>query len=255
MQYLALATDYDGTLALNGHVSKLTLDSLTRLKQSGRKLILVTGRPLADLRAAFPQLDLCDAVVVENGALLYWPAENREEVLHEPPPAEFVAELVRRGVEPCSVGRVIVASWRPHEKTILEVIQAMGLEHHIIFNKRAVMVLPSGMNKASGLASVLPRLALLPRQVVAVGDAENDHALLEMCGVAVAVANALPALKEKSDLVTVGDHGAGVSELIERLLADDLASLGPRRPRKDFIAAGSAATVGTASSGDGDVMR
>ncbi|MCI0360367.1 MAG: Cof-type HAD-IIB family hydrolase [Planctomycetaceae bacterium] len=235
MQYLALATDYDGTLALNGHVSKLTLASLDRLRQSGRKLILVTGRPLPDLRAAFPEIHLCDAVVVENGALLFWPKEDREEVLHGPPPAEFVAELLRRGVEPCSVGRVVVASWRPQEKTILEVIQAMGLEHQIIFNKRAVMVLPSGINKASGLSKVLERMNLLPAQVVGVGDAENDHAFLDMCGVAVAVANALPALKEKSDLVTVGDHGAGVSELIERLVADDLASFGTRRPRHEFV--------------------
>jgi len=235
MQYLALATDYDGTLALNGHVSKITLRALDRLRQSGRKLILVTGRPLPDLREAFPQIKLCDAVVVENGALLYWPAEDREEVLHEPPSAEFVAELVRRGVEPCSVGRVIVASWRPHETTILEVIQAMGLEHQIIFNKRAVMVLPSGVNKASGLASVLPRMELSPAQVVGVGDAENDHAFLDMCGVAVAVANAVPALKDKSDLVVIGDHGIGVTELIDRLLADDLADLGPRRPRKELV--------------------
>ena len=235
MQYLALASDYDGTLALDGHVSRLTLASLERLKASGRKLILVTGRALPDLQATFPHIGVCDAIVVENGALLYWPAENREEVLHDPPPAEFVAELIRRGVEPCSVGRVIVASWRPHEKVILEVIQAMGLEHHIIFNKRAVMVLPSGMNKASGLATVLKRMELKSSQVVGVGDAENDHAFLDTCGIAVAVANALPALKERADIVTEGDHGAGVSELIERMLADDLASLGPRRPRRETV--------------------
>src|SRR4029453_2118002 len=235
MQYLALATDYDGTLALNGHVSKITLKSLEQLRQSGRRLILVTGRPLPALKAAFPEVGLCDAVVVENGALLYWPSEDREEVLHEPPPAEFVAELLRRGVEPCSVGRVVVASWRPQEKTILEVIQAMGLEHQIIFNKRAVMVLPSGINKASGLASALTPLNLRPPQVVGVGDAENDHAFLDMCGVAVAVANALPALKERSDLVTIGDHGVGVWEWIERLLSDVLASLGSRRPRHEVV--------------------
>jgi len=235
MQYHALASDYDGTLALDGHVSRLTLASLERLKASGRKLILVTGRALPDLQATFPHIGVCDAIVVENGALLYWPAENREEVLHDPPPAEFVAELIRRGVEPCSVGRVIVASWRPHETVILEVIQAMGLEHHIIFNKRAVMVLPSGMNKASGLATVLKRMELKSSQVVGVGDAENDHAFLDTCGIAVAVANALPALKERADLVTEGDHGAGVSELIERMLADDLASLGPRRPRRETV--------------------
>jgi hydroxymethylpyrimidine pyrophosphatase-like HAD family hydrolase len=96
------------------------------------------------------------------------------------------------------------------------------------------MVLPSGMNKATGLAKALERLQFEPGNVVGVGDAENDHAFLESCGVAAAVANALPALKERCDLVMAGDHGQGVIELIDRLLADDLQSLGPRRPRADM---------------------
>ena len=81
MQYRALATDYDGTLAQDGHVSPETLDALRRLRASGRKVILVTGRELPELQSVFPDLAVCDAVVAENGGLLYWPAEQREEVL------------------------------------------------------------------------------------------------------------------------------------------------------------------------------
>ena len=115
MQYLALATDYDGTLAHDGHVSKITLEALQRLRSSGRKIILVTGRELPELKATFPYIHICDVVVVENGALLYWPAEDREEVLGEPPPESFILEINRRDVKPFSVGRVIFATWRPHE--------------------------------------------------------------------------------------------------------------------------------------------
>jgi len=170
-------------------------------------------------------------VVAENGALLYWPAEKREDVLGEPPPQEFIAEIVRRGVQPFSLGRVVFATWRPHEAAVLETIQRLGIGYQIIFNKRAVMVLPANINKATGLVAALDRLKISPEQVVAIGDAENDHAFLDTCSVAAAVDNALPALKERADLVTVGDHGRGVTELIDRLLADDLQSLGPRRPR------------------------
>ncbi|MEX2175385.1 MAG: HAD family hydrolase [Pirellulaceae bacterium] len=236
MQYQALASDYDGTLAHDGHVSKGTLAAVRRLKDSGRKFIMVTGRELPDLRAAFADLALCDAVVAENGALLYWPATDKEETLAEPPPAAFITEMTTRGVQPFSVGRVIFATWRPHEAVVLEVIQQMGLECQIIFNKGAVMVLPSGTNKATGLAKVLKRLKISPHHVVGVGDAENDHAFLESCGVAVAVENALVGLKGRCDIVTAADHGQGVVELIDRLLGDDLASLGPRRPRKEMAA-------------------
>jgi len=232
MNYLALASDYDGTLAHDSHVSEESLAAIRRLKESGRKLILVTGREMRELQSVFPDFHLCDVIVAENGALLLWPAEGREEVLGEPPPEKFVTEIMHRGVQPFAQGKVIFATWRPHENAVLEVIQTLGLEYQIIFNKRAVMVLPSGINKATGLAKALKRMKISANQVVGVGDAENDHAFLESCAVAAAVENALPVLKERCDMVLTKDHGAGVEELIDRMLADDLASLGVRRPRK-----------------------
>src|SRR5206468_1017620 len=111
------------------------------------------------------------------------------------------------------------------------VIREMGLELQVIFNKDAVMVLPSGVNKATGLASALAELGLSPHNVVGVGDAENDHAFLAYCEAAVAVDNALPMLKERADLVTRAGHGAGVVELIDRMIADDLGDLVPRLGR------------------------
>lgn len=235
MQYLALATDYDGTLAHHGRVSESTLDALRRVRASGRKLIMVTGRELPDLERAFPPLEMFDLIVAENGALLYWPAEKRTDVLAEPPPTTLCTTLKERGVSPLSCGRVVIGAWRPHEKILLEVISELGLEHHIIFNKDAVMVLPSGVNKATGLGHALDRMKINPDQVVGIGDAENDHAFLDACAIAVAVENALPSLKEHCDLVTTKDHGDGVVELIDRLLADDLASLGLRRPRRVLV--------------------
>jgi len=235
MRYLALASDYDGTLAQDSHVSDEARAALERLKASGRKLILVTGREMPELESVFPEYKLCDAIVAENGALLVWPGEGREEVLGEPPPEAFLAEIVHRGVKPFSVGKVIFATWRPHESTVLDVIQSLGVEYQIVFNKRAVMVLPSGINKATGLAKALQQMKIAPANVVGVGDAENDHAFLESCAVAAAVDNALLTLKERCDVVLSRDHGGGVVDLIDRLLGDDLASLGVRRPRKELV--------------------
>ena len=83
---------------------------------------------------------------------------------------------------------------------------------------------------------MLARLKLTADQVVGVGDAENDHAFLDSCAVAVAVANAIEGLKEKCDLVMPSDHGRGVCELIDRLLMDDLRSIGSRRPQRRVTA-------------------
>jgi HAD superfamily hydrolase (TIGR01484 family) len=224
MRYLALCCDYDGTIAHHGRVDEPTLAALKRLRESGRQLLLVTGRELDELQTVFPHLDLFARVVAENGALVYRPETREERLLDEAPPQTFVDKLIERGVGPISVGRVIVATWEPHEKTVLETIRDCGLELQVIFNKGAVMVLPAGINKASGLRAALAELNLSPHNAVGVGDAENDHAFLNICECSVAVANALPAVKTKADIVTFADHGAGVTELIDEMLADDLVS-------------------------------
>jgi hydroxymethylpyrimidine pyrophosphatase-like HAD family hydrolase len=222
MRYQLLATDYDGTLAHDGRVDKMTIAALEKLLASGRRLILVTGRELPDLLAIFPRIELFERVVAENGALLYRPATREQLPLAEAPSPKFLQMLRDRGVQPISVGKVIVATWTPHEQTVLRTIRDCGLELQVIFNKGAVMVLPAGVNKASGLAAALKALELSPHNVVAVGDAENDHAMLDHCGFGAAVANALPSVKESADWVTRADHGAGVTELIEKLIATDL---------------------------------
>ncbi len=240
MRYHALAADYDGTLAHHDRVDEPTLKALERFRDSGRRLLLVTGRVLDELCEVCPRLDLFDRVVVENGALIYWPEKREERPLGERPPDSFVEALKGRGVSPLSVGRVIVATWAPHQAAVLDVIHEMGLELQVIFNKGTVMVLPSGVNKATGLSAALDELGLSPRNTVGVGDAENDHAFLALCECSAAVANALPALKERADLVTRGDHGAGVVELIGRILDNDLKDLGPKRARPTAASASGA---------------
>src|SRR5207248_10223772 len=76
MRFLALATDYDGTLATDGAVDPETVAALRRLAATGRSLILVTGRQLNDLLRVFPEAGLFDAVVAENGAVLYRPGSG-----------------------------------------------------------------------------------------------------------------------------------------------------------------------------------
>src|SRR5438876_904163 len=149
MRYRVVTLDYDGTMATSGRVDQPTIDALERCRRSGRSLILVTGRQVEDLLQIFPQIKLFDRIVAENGGVLYNPATKEERPLGPPPPPEVIAALKERGVTPVSEGRVIIATWQPHENIMAEVLRDLGLEYHIIFNKGAVMALPSGINKAS----------------------------------------------------------------------------------------------------------
>ena len=219
MRYPILATDYDGTLAHHGVTDAATVTSLETFRARGGHVILVTGRELPDLGRAFSRIDICDRIVAENGGILYAPSSGRERMLGTACDPRLVEALRARGVEPLSVGRTIVATVEPHERESLDAIRELGLELHIIFNKGAVMILPSGVNKATGLRAALDELDLRAEHVAGIGDAENDHAFLEMCGLSVAVSNAIPSLRERVDLVTLRSHGDGVQELVERLLS------------------------------------
>jgi HAD superfamily hydrolase (TIGR01484 family) len=249
----ALATDYDETIAAEGLVSEATEAALARLKQSGRKLILVTGRELADLELVFPGLEIFDKIVAENGAILYTPASKKQRQLAPCPPAEFVERLQACGVSPLSVGRTVVATCEPHEKVALALIKELGLELEIIFNKGAVMILPSGINKATGLAAALDEMGLSAHNVVGIGDAENDHAFLRAVGYGVAVANALPKLKETADRTTKGIRGAGVVELVEQIISLDAALVDTERQRIE-VGADAAGTMMQLSPHGGSVL-
>jgi len=225
MRYVVLASDYDGTLAHDGIVDVKTIQAVERLRATQRKFVLVTGRVVSDLLRTFSEASMCDCIVAENGAVLYDPKTKEERPLAGPPPQEFIQAMLQRKVEPLEIGKVIVATVQPYEHMVMELIRELGLELQVIFNKGAVMILPSGINKASGLAVALKEMGYSLEQVVGIGDAENDHAFLSACGFSVAVSNSVEALKKTANYVSSEDHGRGVVEIIKCMIRSDLQEL------------------------------
>ena len=242
MRYLALATDFDGTLTSHGRMATATVEALERVRASGRRLLLVSGRRLEDLVKVQPRLDLFDGLILENGAVLHWPATGKTELQCRPVPAHFTQMLRRRGVRPLDVGRVLVATCHPHEAVVLEAIYELGLELQVVFNGDAVMILPPNVNKGTGLQMALRALGLSRHEVVGIGDAANDHSFFAVCDCAVATANAIPGLKEEAAFTTAGADGAGVVELAEALVADDLRQRLAGREEQELL-------LGTLSDG------
>jgi HAD superfamily hydrolase (TIGR01484 family) len=225
VRYLALVTDYDGVVASGGRASPAALAAIGRLRASGRRVILITGRRLENLQESCPDLSLFDYVVAENGAVIFDPRTREETLLAAAPPPEFVARLKELGVEPIEVGRVIVATWMPHQTSMLQAIQELGLELHITFNRAAVMALPAGVTKATGMTYALRKLGLSPHEAVGVGDSENDHSFLARCECAATVASAVPSVHKRVSLVASKDNGEGLAEIIDELNATDLCRL------------------------------
>ena len=208
-------------------VAPATLAALTEARARGIRVILVTGRIMSELRAVFPEVDEhVDAVVAENGALLV--THGGVRLLAAPLGRAVSAALTARGV-PHRSGQVIVAGAAADEPAALEVVRELGLDCRLVRNRGELMILPAGVTKGSGLLAALGELGLSPHNTIGVGDAENDHSLLDACEVGVAVANAVDALRAHADMSMALPDGQGVADLLLGPLLAGRVHLHPRR--------------------------
>jgi hypothetical protein len=159
------------------------------------------------------RLDLFDAVVAENGAVLYFPSRGMIRDQAPPPPPRLLAELDRRGID-YQAGRVIVGVWRGDEERVQEALTASGVNLERVYNRAALMLLPAGISKGEGVRQVIRELGLSFHDVLALGDAENDLDLFEVCGWAGCPVNAIRALWERADWIFPGEDGQGIAQAI-----------------------------------------
>ena len=81
-----------------------------------------------------------------------------------------------------------------------------------------IEVTAAGVDKGEALLTLADRLGIPRAQTLAVGDSENDRAMLEKAGVAAVMANGMPQIKALADLVTTADcDHDGVAEVFETL--------------------------------------
>ena len=242
MFFKALACDYDGTLASADRISPVVREALGRARKAGLRLILVTGRTFFELTRVCDCLDLFDAVVAENGAVLYYPGSAMIRDQGPPVPGRLLAELDRRGIY-YQVGRVIVGTGRGDEGAVGEALAAADVTRDLIYNRAALMLLPAGVSKGSGVQQALRVLGLSPHDVLALGDAENDLPLFDACGFSGCPGDSLPAVRERVDWVFPGVHGDGIAAAItEQILPDRLVV--QHSPRHRISIGWAAATSG-----------
>lgn len=212
MHRRVLAFDFDGTLAEDGVVPSEIVTALQQLHASGYVLFLVTGR-LTESVSLGELGELFTGIAWENGAVLY-DCANQETVLpFGQLNRSLVDALIAKGV-PLEHGQAIVSTWAPHNETVWQVINEWGGDAAVINNKGAVMILPAGAAKGSGLQRLLTICGFSPRNLVSFGDAENDLSLLSLGEYGVAVADAVPSLKAIADLVAKQPGPAGVHEVL-----------------------------------------
>lgn len=218
MKLSAIALDYDGTIAVDGAMDPSVRSAIGDARRRGIVVLLVTGRRLTDLRRVCADLSCFDVVVSENGAVLDFPESGRHAVLGHPPNHAFMRELALRGVV-FDAGESVVEMDARFAAQTLDVIRALEQPLILAFNRGRLMVLPQSVGKSTGLRQALASLRLSIHNTLGIGDAENDHDLLDACEVGVAVAWGSPALRVVADEVIAGTGPPAVADYIRRVIA------------------------------------
>ena len=217
MKLFSLALDYDGTIAQDDRLDPAVRDAIAEARRRGITVLLATGRILDELRRVAGELHFVDGVIAENGAVLHFPESDHTTLLAPPVPQPLLDELARRGVK-FRAGRSLVDADAAEAPVILDVIRTLELPLVLIFNKGRVMTMPQGVSKGTGLHAALDTLRLSARNTLAIGDAENDHELLRLAEVGVAVPWGSAALRAAADLTLPANGTATVATYLRHLL-------------------------------------
>ncbi len=212
-----LACDFDGTTAIDGHLAPEVAPVLAAARSDGMAVLLVTGRVMEDLERAGVDLAMFDAVVAENGAVVWLPGRDRTLVLGAPPAESFLGRLRSAGIA-FQAGRVVVGTWEQHATQALALVRETGADLQLVFNRGAVMLLPSGVNKAVGVQRALDELRRSARNMIAFGDAENDLPLFSAAEVGVAARGSVPSITAVADDRLTHPGPVGLAQYVVRLM-------------------------------------
>lgn len=216
MRLSVLALDFDGTIAEGGRICADVRAALAEARERGIVVVMATGRILEDLHEVGGDLSFADAIVAENGAVVAFPGTPPRLLCREASSA-FTRALERDGIRFRS-GRCVVEADAGDAAQILSVIRALELPLVPIFNRGRVMAVPPGVCKSAGLREVLRAFRLSPHNTLAIGDAENDHDLLQACEYGAAVEWGGRGLKEAADGLVPGTGPADVAPYLRRAI-------------------------------------
>jgi len=225
-----IACDFDGTGAADGKLAPEVASSLHRARLAGIITLLVTGRVLEDFRVALVDFSAFDAVVAENGAVIWFPERELNIELGPTPPEHFLGRLRAAGI-PFKAGAVVIGTWEGHATQSLALIRESGLDLQLVFNRAALMLLPSGVDKAVGVRRALLELGRSERNMIAFGDAENDLPLFALAELAVAARDSVPAVAAIADEQLSRPGAEGVAHYVDTVVDAGCRAPSPARRR------------------------
>lgn len=220
-----IVSDLDRTLTGQDlRIDESVLDRIRALRGRGFSVVIATGRRFDEVDALRLAREV-DGIVAENGALVCLPERGLIEIAY-PRFAARARGALGELAERFTWGRAIGSGPRDLALVAGERLARSAVAHSFAFNVGEVMLLPPGIDKAVGAARCLDRLGLRAEDAWAIGDGENDAALLEWAHLGAAPANASREAVAAADVLLLASYGRAFLELTEPLLQSSAARAG-----------------------------
>lgn len=220
----AIALDIDGTIT--DHTRKVcisAIEAIRKAENNGIPVAIVTGNILCFTRAFSIFLGATGGLVAENGGVIF--SNGEMHVLGDISKAEKAYGFLKRNPKTQNLNRVQFSDMRVSEiamfrttdgQSIRDVLSGQDVE--VYDTKFALHLTDPMVNKGSSLQIVARDMGISAKNIMAIGDSENDIDFLKAAGNKVAVANADKELKDLADYVTRKSYGDGVAEAIEHFV-------------------------------------
>lgn len=229
MKIDALAVDIDGTLTDSNRLLCIeSIKTLRKLEKHNIPVIFVTGNTAAYTYALTTSIGTTGGVVGENGGVMFKEDYMNNETIvlgdyeyvnkaYEYLKSEIDKNIKLKIVEDSYCRLSEIAFYRTMDsEPIKEILEDWDIK--IYDSGFALHLSDKNVNKGKTLKELSKITKIKTKNIMGIGDNENDLEFLDAVGFKVAVSNAREDLKEKADYVCEKPYGLGVSEAIEKFI-------------------------------------
>lgn len=251
MKYKLVIADVDGTLFPPSEVispapPKRLADAVERARQKGAEFTIASGRSLIWIEEIIKGLDLKVPLILDNGARIYDPVKKSYvwESLVKEETAKKVLEILSKDkslriivsddgnrfenieqINKWKISKILVLGITPgkakrlHDElrnipniSVTRSISGTGKK------SQSVHVTDADATKQVAAGKLMEFLGIRKEEIIGIGDSYNDFPLLMASGLKVAMANAVPELKEIADYIAPPYYEHGVVDVIEKYI-------------------------------------
>ncbi|MFC3931403.1 Cof-type HAD-IIB family hydrolase [Streptococcus dentapri] len=215
LEELGLNNSDDYSITFNGGL----------VQRNNGKVLAKKALSLEDLEAIHDVLSPLGLPVdiLSEGIVYSIPSQGYKSLYHTANPLLTFVEIASLADLPRDIvyNKIVTVCDAAYLDERIALLPAKFREDYEVFKSRDIIleIMPKGVHKAIGLQLLCQHLGLDRRQVMAVGDEENDLSMIEWAGLGVAMANGVPSVKAKANVVTTRtNEESGVTQAVNHYI-------------------------------------